>query len=233
MTMSLIVIIPSRGRPHSIADLAKAFSDTTHHDTKVWITVDSNDPDLTRYRDAVTLAANPRITVTAVNGGCMSAALNEAATKAASDPTVEAIGFMGDDHRPRTPGWDATYVATLREMGVGIVYGDDKLQSEALPTQCAMSASIVRALGWMCPPVLRHLWIDNFWLDLGRGADCLRYLPDVLVEHMHPYVDKGVMDAGYERVNSLEMIDHDRDAYEQYVISYLSSDVEKVRALHG
>ena len=227
--MTLVVIIPSRGRPHSIADLAKAFNDTTHQDTKIWITVDSDDPDLNKYRNAVALAANPRITVTAVKGGCMSAALNEAATAATNDPKVEAIGFMGDDHRPRTPGWDTAYLATLRELGAGIVYGDDGLQSEALPTQCAMSASIVRALGWMCPPVLKHLWIDNFWLDLGGAAGCLRYLPDVVVEHMHPYNGKAEMDDGYVRVNSAEMIDSDRTAYERYVTECLKRDAQKVR----
>jgi len=230
--MSLVVIVPSRGRPHSIPNLAETFANTTQDpNTKLWIAVDSDDPDLHKYQEAATTLT--QVTVLEVIGGYMSAALNEAAWKAASDPTVEAVGFMGDDHRPRTPGWDTAYLTALRGMGVGIVYGDDGLQSEALPTQCAMSASIVRTLGWMCPPVLRHLWIDNFWLDLGRGAECLRYLPDVFVEHMHPYVDKAVMDAGYERVNSLEMITADRTAYERYADEELARDIEKIGTLRG
>lgn len=232
--MSLVVIVPSRGRPHSVAGLAEAFADTTREDTRLWIAVDSDDPDLARYRDAVTLAADHRVTVAPVLGGYMSVALNEAATAAAGDPAVDAVGFMGDDHRPRTGGWDTAYLAAIAEMGgVGIVYGDDGLQSEALPTQCAMSSNIVRTLGWMCPPVLRHLWIDNFWLDLGRAAGCLRYLPNVVVEHMHPYVGKAEMDEGYVRVNSDEMIDADRTAYELYTAERLARDVEKVRALRG
>jgi hypothetical protein len=233
--VSLVVIVPSRGRPHSVAGLAEAFVGTTHdRDTRLWIAVDSDDPDLGRYRDAVDRVDDPRVTVTAVLGGYMSVALNEAATAAVGDPTVDAVGFMGDDHRPRTGGWDIAYRSALAEMGgAGIVYGDDGLQSEALPTQCAMSASIVRTLGWMCPPVLRHLWIDNFWLDLGRAAGCLRYLPGIVVEHMHPYNGKAEMDAGYERVNSTEMIDADKAAYERYVAKCLDRDVEMVRALRG
>jgi hypothetical protein len=229
--MSLVVIVPSRGRPHTIPNLAETFANTTQDpNTELWIAVDLSDPDIGRYRDIATKLDTP-VTVAEVIGGYMSAALNEAADIAVSNPTVEAIGFMGDDHRPRTPGWDTAYLTALRDMRVGIVYGDDGLQSEALPTQCAMSASIVRTLGWMCPPVLRHLWIDNFWLDLGRGAGCLRYLPDVFVEHMHPYVDKAVMDAGYERVNSLEMITADRTAYERYADEELARDIEKIGAL--
>jgi hypothetical protein len=231
--VSLVVIVPSRGRPNSITRLAQTFANTTQDpNTKLWVAVDFDDPDISKYQDTAT-TFDTQVTVVEVIGGCMSAALNEAAEAAVGDLTVEAIGFMGDDHLPRTPGWDTTYLATLREMGIGIVYGDDKLQSEALPTQCAMSASIVRTLGWMCPPVLRHLWIDNFWLDLGKAAGCLRYLPDVTIEHMHPYNDKAEMDAGYERVNSLEMIDSDRAAYERYATECLARDVEKVGALRG
>jgi len=231
--MSLVVIVPSRGRPHTIPNLAETFANTTQDpNTQLWIAVDLSDPDIHKYRDVAT-KLDTQVTVAEVIGGYMSAALNEAADIAVSDPTVEAVGFMGDDHRPRTPGWDTAYLTALREMGVGIVYGDDGLQSEALPTQCAMSASIVRALGWMCPPALRHLWIDNFWLDLGRGAGCLRYLPDVFVEHMHPYVDKAVMDAGYERVNSPEMINADRTAYERYADEELARDIEKIGSLRG
>lgn len=230
--MSLVVIVPSRGRPHSVAGLVAAFADTVRGDTRLRIAVDFDDPDLGRYRDAVALAADPRVTVTRVVGGYMSSALNEAATAAVGDPDVDAVGFMGDDHRPRTVGWDTTYLSEIEGMGgVGIVYGDDGLQREALPTQCAMSANIVRALGWMCPPVLRHLWIDNFWLDLGRAAGCLRYLPDVVVEHMHPYNGKAEMDDGYVRVNSNEMIDADRSSYAQYVDACMDRDVAKVRAL--
>lgn len=230
----LVMIVPSRGRPHAVADLSAAFTGTVQADgTRLVLAVDLDDPDLDRYRQAVADAADGRITVAAVAGGRMSAALNETAVAVAADPAVEAVGFMGDDHRPRTPGWDVAYLAALRELRAGIVYGDDGLQHEALPTQCAMSASIVRTLGWMCPPVLRHLWIDNFWLDLGTRAGCLRYLPDVLVEHMHPYVGKAEMDEGYVRVNALEMIDADRGAYEVYAAEQLVGDAEKVRVLRG
>lgn len=232
--MGLVMIVPSRGRPHAVADLAAAFAGTVQVDgTRLVLAVDLDDPDLGRYLKAVAEVADGRVTVESVKGGRMAAALNETAVAVAADPSVEAIGFMGDDHRPRTVGWDAAYLSALREMGAGIVYGDDGLQHEALPTQCAMSSSIVRTLGWMCPPVLQHLWIDNFWRDLGNLAGCLRYLPDVSIEHMHPYVGKAEMDEGYVRVNALEMIDADRGAYEVYAAERLAADAEKVRALRG
>jgi hypothetical protein len=144
---------------------------------------------------------------------------------------------MGDDHMPRTVGWDAAYLEALRELGTGLVYGNDLLQGSSLPTQVAMTTDIVRALGYMAPPDLTHLYVDNFWRDLGRSAGCLRYLPDVIVEHRHPAAGKAQWDAGYARVNNSAMYEHDATAYEQYIGAgelHAAVDVVKMlRAAHG
>lgn len=145
-----------------------------------------------------------------------------------------AHAFMGDDHLPRTVGWDEAYLDALHELGTGIVYGDDLLQGRALPTQCAMTSDIIRALGYMAPPTLTHLFVDNFWLSLGNEAGCLRYLPEVIVEHRHPAAGKAALDEGYERVNSVAMQTRDEAAWNAYVDSgAFAADVEKVKALRG
>ncbi|WP_037684635.1 hypothetical protein, partial [Streptomyces griseus] len=102
----------------------------------------------------------------------------------------------------RTVGWAGRYVDELRQLGTGIVYGDDGYQGERLPTQWAMTADVVGALGRMVPAPVEHLYCDNSVLDLGRAAGCIRYLPDVLVEHMHPVAGKAADDDQYRRVNS-------------------------------
>jgi hypothetical protein len=122
--------------------------------------------------------------------------------------------FMGDDHRPRTLGWDQTllYAATTDGAGPGIAYGNDLLQGANLPTQVCIDARIVELLGNMAPPQLTHLYVDNYWKALGEGAGCLRYCHNVVIEHMHPVAGKAAMDAGYERVNSGEMYARDESA---------------------
>jgi hypothetical protein len=162
----------------------------------------------------------------------MVEALNARATGYAGlDDPPFAIGFMGDDHCPRTYGWDKAYVDALREMGTGIVYGNDLIQGARLPTQVAMTADIVRALGYMAPPALTHLYVDNFWRDLGTVAGCLRYLPDVTVEHRHPIAGKAEWDEGYRRVNDAAMYERDRLAYVEYQRTQFVADVAKVKAL--
>lgn len=217
----LVVIVPTRGRPHAAVELAEVFEATCAAGTKLLFAVDDNDPTLDDY-DTVDAIVLPSRT--------MNEALNLAAQSTLPDEPF-AVGFMGDDHRPRTPGWDKAYVDALREMGTGIVYGDDLLQGERLPTQVAMTADIVRALGYYAPPELTHLYLDNFWRDLGRAAGCLRYLPDVVVEHVHPLTGKVEWDEGHIRVNQRSMYDRDAAAYQGYLRERFDADVAKVMAL--
>lgn len=211
----LTVIVPSRGRPGAAVELAEAFALTCKADTQLVFVVDDNDPAASEYRDAA--IANSRTMVQALN----YAAIDEA-------NGAFALGFMGDDHRPRTVGWDALYLAELRKLGTGIVYGSDLFQKHNLPTQCAMTSNIVKALGYMAPPCLTHMYVDNFWLSLGRTTGCIRYLPNVIVEHMHPLAGKSAWTEGHVRVNDQTMYDHDEAAFKDYLSGQYVDDVAKI-----
>lgn len=223
----LVMLVPSRGRPKAAAELVKAFAETTTGITFLAFVVDEDDPARLEYAE-VCDGEHSGVLVTPSH--TMVQALNLAA-KAYADWGPYAIGFCGDDHRPRTAGFDRAYVDALRQLGTGIVYGDDLLQGANLPTQCAMTADIVRALGYMAPPELTHLCVDDFWRDLGRDAGCIRYLPDVVVEHMHPIAGKADWDDGHERVNHPSMYQRDLAAYALYRGARFADDVAKVKAL--
>lgn len=225
----LVVIVPSRGRPHTVAEMAEAFERTcTEITTDLVIAVDADDPRRSEY-EAVTLAQRGYGVLLVVNSpSSMVRALNYTASMLIEDRNPSTIAFMGDDHRPRTKGWDRAYLDALA-VRPGIVYGNDLIQGPNLPTQCAMSTEVVRALGHMAPPVLTHLYVDNYWRDLGRAADCLTYLPDVVIEHVHPIAGKAAVDDGYRRVNAPEMYHRDSAAYEAYMTEYGGRDVAAVR----
>jgi hypothetical protein len=127
-----------------------------------------------------------------------------------------AVGFMGDDHLPRTVGWDTAYLEALRGMGTGFVYGNDLFQGEAIATQVAMTTDIPLALGYMCPPEFDHLCVDVVWQDWGKAIDKLEYLGEVVVEHMHYLAGKAKVDEGYGAVNNSTVSGHDIAAYNHY-----------------
>jgi hypothetical protein len=226
--LTLVAIVPTRGRPQAARDVITAFRHTCEAATRLVFAVDADDPHVVAYQALAETESEVEVFAAPAPSN-MVKTLNAAATQYAV--TAYALAFMGDDHRPCTPGWDRAYIRALREMGTGIVYGDDLLQGERLPTQVAMTSDIVLTLGHMAPPGLTHLFVDNYWKDLGDGAECLRYLPGVIVEHMHPFAGKAALDEGYHRVNAPAMYDADGAAYLAYSRKHLLDDIEKVRAL--
>lgn len=232
MSADLLVIVPTRGRPDNLRRALDAWDATGAWDCAALLAaVDADDPQIDGYRQlAAQWAGSGRVSLFEIPVWQPMVAKLDAAAVDAADAYF-ALGFMGDDHLPRTKGWAQQYLATLRELGTGIVYGNDMFQGERLPTQWAMTADIVRELGRMVPAPVDHLWSDNSILALGAHARCLRYLPDVIIQHCHPFAGSAEWDGQYRRVNSDAQIKRDKAAYVQWVRTQLMDDVAKVRQL--
>ena len=81
----------------------------------------------------------------------------------------------------------------------------------------------------MSPPKQQHLYLDNFWKDLGEALGTLRYLDKVVLEHMHFVVGKSEKDNLYEQINSEEMYHLDKTAYNEYLNNQFQDDLRKLR----
>lgn len=216
--MRIVVFIPSRGRPtgaHRAVDSIRA----TAPRVAPLVLVDGDDPELDDYRARVPTWVVPP-------GGRFTGALNSAA--AAIGDGFDVLGAFGDDVVFRTPGWDATLRETLRRPG--IAYGDDRIHGVNHPTAVFMSIEVYRALGWLALPATRHQWADDGWKRLGQAAGILRYMPDVILEHMHPAAGKAEWDDGYRRVFDAENAAADHAGFEAWVADGLAADADRVRA---
>lgn len=226
MSKDLLVIVPTRGRPHNAARMMNAWVTTgAYEDANLTFAVDHDDPEMLRYQH---LSEGPASFQWHGHWTPMVHKLNRGVMAFDSYPYV---AFMGDDHIPRTDGWAARYCEELAEMGTGIVFGNDLIQGRKLCTQWAMTTDIVKALGRMVPAPVEHMYCDNSVMDLGLALDRIRYLPDVRIEHAHPVAGRGAWDAGYERVNSREQYRKDHASYQAWKAEQLPRDVETVRDL--
>lgn len=214
MTPPLAVIVPTRGRPENAARLAKAFRQTDALNALAVFVADRDDPELPRYRALLEQGVLPRLMIYGPGPNGMCHALNFAAVRYAE--LYEAVGFMGDDHLPRTAGWDDRVLEELDSLNPKIVYGNDLLQGAALPTAVFMQSRMIQAMQMMAPPVMQHLYLDNFWKELGESLGGLVYLPDVIIEHLHPVNGKAAWDERYRAVNSGERDTADRNAWLAY-----------------
>lgn len=219
---------PSRGRPENVERLIRAWVETGAT-SDLYVRVDDDDSKMEDYLKIINkfpfelysfkfeILHGTRIRIGPV--------LNSLGPELAE--IYSSVGFLGDDHVPRTSGWDSSLAFAV--SGGGIAYGNDLLQGEALPTAVLMSSDIIRATDQFCPPHQLHLYLDNYWLDLGKELGRIVYLPEVIIEHMHPGIGKASSDAVYGEVNSLDAVD--KEAYELYKKIKFYEDVEKVNAL--
>lgn len=207
-----VVLVPTRGRPKNAAEVLQAHKEFSCRSDILFV-VDTDDDELVNYRSAV--GVEYIVEVENKTRG-MAYPINVAAKKYANE--YEFFTFIGDDHRFRTPDWD---VVLMRAIGPrpGLAYGNDLLQGENLPTAVMMSAAIVRGLGGMVPPKLKHLYLDNFWKRLGEDLGNLSYLPGIIIEHLHPIAGKAEWDEGYRAVNAREVYSFDALMFDNYIKS--------------
>ena len=220
------MIVPSRGRPGNVARFVRAVAKTSTAQTDIVFGFDNDDPDLQKSISAAHSAQVSTIVVTGPRKG-LGAWTNELAATFTDD--YRALASFGDDHVPQTRGWDEMLLGAIAGMGgCGIAYPDDGIRDD-VGEAWVMSADIVRALGWMCEPTLKHWWVDEVITVIGREADCLTYLPDVMVRHNHPAAGRSQFDATYW--DAFEGVPADKQAYETWRAERMEADVATVRAL--
>jgi hypothetical protein len=225
-TRDLLVIVPSRGRPANVARLLKALEHTMRSEGELVLGLDEDDPTLQQTRDAIAAASFP-VRVRVGRRNTWAGWTNDLAVPAAD--SFAALCSLGDDHVPLTPGWDIRLIDAIRAAGgTGFAYGNDRLQGYRLPTAVVVSSDIVRALGWLCQPSLRHYFNDDVWKSLGEAAGCIRYLPAVVIEHRHRS-RTGHSDATY--AEALAYWSADRVAYDTWREERMAEDVRKITTL--
>lgn len=187
-----LVIIPTRGRASAIKDrIIENASLSSCSDFVLAIDLD----DAGDYE----WAASAGVFVSRGKSNGMNAALNRAAMERADE--YDYVSFMGDDSAVRTPGWDSIFVEALGSTCGGVAYGNDLLSHGLLPTFVMVSTNIVKPLGYFAPPILRHMFLDDFWLLLGHTLGRCHYDQNVIVEHMHHSAGKSDLDETYRATN--------------------------------
>jgi hypothetical protein len=200
------ILVPSRGRPQSIVRLIEALQNTLTK-ADLYVGIDESDPLLDDY---VAIAARYKSAGVKVWVG---------SRRMRFGPTLNALAQLTAHERE------------LDALGTGIVYGNDLVQGENLPTQMGMTSNIVTTLGYAVPEGFTHLYIDDYFLALGCALGKVTYLPDVIVEHLHYSAGKSQQDQTYEEANSPENWNNDRTRFSIYVLDELPTDVLKLRKL--
>jgi len=219
----MIVIVPSRGRPDRAAAMVRSATETAQGEVRIVVAVDPDDEQLAEYRRVIA-----DLVVLPERLG-YSRTLNLLAYQEWDREDI--LGAFGDDVLFRTHGWDHKVRKALATPG--IAFGDDLAHHESHPTAVWMSTPVAKALGWLAIPDCHHQYVDNAWAEVGRALGILRYLPDVVVEHMHPAYQKAELDDTYRSVYSLPQASIDHANFLAWKETRLAKDVARVKEALG
>ena len=217
-----LVILPTRSRPDSAERCINALKEHSTISDFV-IAIDDDQSDLYPRLDGVTYEVNPRLR--------MNGTLNLVANKYTDK--YETIFFLGDDHLVQTPAWDQYLSGAIAQKGYGLAYGNDLLQGFSLATAVMMSTNIIKPVGYMAPPKLVHLFMDNYWMTLGKRLGTLWYFEKVIIEHLHPVANKVAWDDQYREVNSDEISNGDKKEFTRYLNEEFDTEFQKIQAALG
>jgi hypothetical protein len=226
--MSLAVLVPTKGRPENAARLARAARETAGRELEaLYFLCDPGESCWDSYSAQLGGVASwvflERVVARPQRIGPI---LNKVAPVLAD--RYAHVGFMGDDHLPRTALWDEELVGSL-DGRPGVAYGNDLWQGKNLPTMAVISADLVRGLGFFVPPVLEHLFLDDFWRMLGQAVGNLAYRDDVVIEHLHPLAGKAAYDSTYQGGDSGDQKQRDGEQFALYCRQQWETDLRRVR----
>ena len=217
-----VIVLPTRGRASRIADTMDALlsKSTT---SNIVVAIDSDEDHLySRYPGV-------EYDVGSADGlPGMNPKLNAVAVRKMMD--YEFMIFMADDVVPVTHGWDELLIDAIAGVPMGISYPDDGIQGSKLPSNgTCFDARIVRALGFLSPPDLPHLYCDNCWKNIGSEMQSLRYCDHVKVDHRHHSTGKSEWDSTYAITNKQPTARAAMVAYRRWVRVSLPSTLNLLR----
>lgn len=191
------IIVPTRKRPNQFTRLVDNIVDTVSDIQNVELLVYIDDDD-DESIPALTAAAE-RIDINAVQGNKLigSQMYNELGKIARGD----ILMFGADDIVFGNSLWDLVVQDEFDkfEDKILLVYGNDGFQNGRIATHGFIHRYWMELVGYVLPPKLASAYTDEWVTDLAIRVGRNKYLPNLMVEHLHPAAGKAPTDETYQK----------------------------------
>ena len=168
-----------------------------------------------------------------VKGGCFADAMKEGLEIwRLEHGEPDWIGYLADDNFPETKHWDTKLLESVK--GWNVVNSNDGWQADADINNGRMhgaviwSGELVRAVGYLFPRGLKHMFTETVWETLGRETKCWQTDISVMVRHQHASLF-GEKDETTEHNNSF--VDDDVVGFDNWLATEKEQAVEKILSL--
>jgi hypothetical protein len=216
-----LVICCSRSRPSQLNRMLESFYETSVV-SDIIILLDEDDPYIDDYK--LIIESTPHVIS---KRETTTSRINKSINYA-----YEYHCVTNDDFVYKTQGWDIKLIESIeKSTGIGIAYGNDLLARVTLPTTSIVSTEIIKVLGWLQLPTLKHLFGDNVWKFMGDKLKIIHYRNDIIIEHLHYFSGKCQEDETYKETNSRSMYNDDQHAFETWIINQSKTDISKIERI--
>lgn len=233
----LLAICPSRGRPDTLIQMIHSFA-ATRESANLVVYLNEDDSKIEEYiremkdfgywhcpdpLEWLKVCTGPRKYIAEVYN-MYAEALH----------VYDYYCTLNDDHFCVTPGWDKKLIDIVEEKGNGwgIAAAEDKLTDWKTchhPSACAVSGKMIRALGYLVWPGIRHIGVDTYLMKISEAINRLYHAPEVVVEHRHWINGKRSMDENYKWVYGQEEQRYGENAIRTYLSHHFANDVKKLK----
>ena len=231
----LLVLCPSRGRPDRIMDMLKSYEATIDFDhTRLKILLDRDDKYNSAYKKNLPSWASVAVFDRQYDSTFTTEIINR---EFMVNYDFEFYSVINDDIEFLTYGWDKGF-CNKGKISTGI---DDTMMEmyknrqqdinmKGFPIISGIDGDIVRALGWLQFPRLKHSGGDNVWYWIGKRLGIAHVDEDIHWNHNTAYLGKGEADETYKRTNMNEsqMMD-DMYVYNDWLKYKIHKDLEKIK----
>ena len=217
-----LVMVCSRGRPQNVIRCFEVLKKLSHISDYILV-ISEDQKDLYPEIEGVQRLVAP---LDAGTGSCDKGNYL-VAQKIHED--YETLSCIDDDTVVETDGWDLYLALPLKAKGYGVSWGNDGIHQGQIPTKWTMTTNIVSSLGFIAPPGLIHLYVDNLWHRIGEVLNSAHYAPSVLMTHHHWINKKAPMDATYAENNTKEVWAHDEKVFTEYITGQFHEDIERIK----
>lgn len=171
-------LLPTKGRPENLKRFMRAAREMGTSTPGIVLV---NADDKTDYREAMALAPDGWLLYVVPAAKTYGDALRWVWDAVKDLPWV---GLVSDDLVPCTPNWDKHLLQSL--TGWNFVSSNDGWQApRRMHGAVAWSGELLRAVGWLFPEGLTHVFHDDMWETIGRETGCWQVRMEVMVKHLH------------------------------------------------
>lgn len=224
-------LLPTRKR---IAHVRRFLSAAREMGTSTggWIIVNEDELETSRadYEALKPYAPSPKWQIVGVKADSYGAAIRAVWPKIKD---MQWVGLVADDLVPCSSGWDMSLINSLQ--GWNMVSSNDGWQAQTADIHksrmhgaTVFSGDLLREIGWLFPPKLKHIFHDDMLEGVGRETNCWQIRVDVLVKHLHEALE-GIRGPTMDPTSLLWQ--HDEGVYKEWVETDKAATVERVKAL--